>query len=278
MTTQPNRRNGPGKVVAEATVTRIKAGVFRAYGMMARARKRPYEYVFVLSHMRAGSSLLAMVLGNNPEICGYGETFVTYRSAADLDLLAGNNLYRLQRYRLPGNERYMMDKLVFDRLMAPEVLPDLAEQGSKFIFLVRDAEGAMRSIMPLAGGEETFAAAAYIQRLDMLEKYGAALAGHARPCLLSYHDLIDRTESTLRALTTFLELSTPLQEQYEVLPPLERSSAAHFAKLHLGRIDRSGSAAPAVTFEAHNLAVAEGAFARCWQSLARFSQVVGDGG
>jgi LPS sulfotransferase NodH len=39
-----------------------------------------YEFVHILSHMRSGSTLLAHLLASHPEIIGYGETHIRYRS------------------------------------------------------------------------------------------------------------------------------------------------------------------------------------------------------
>ena len=42
------------------------------------------RYLFVLGHMRSYSSLLCHILGSHPQINGYCETHVKYRSRFDL--------------------------------------------------------------------------------------------------------------------------------------------------------------------------------------------------
>ena len=46
-----------------------------------------YRYVFILAHMRSGSTLLAHLLASHPDFVGAGETKVCYRTPADLPQL-----------------------------------------------------------------------------------------------------------------------------------------------------------------------------------------------
>lgn len=256
-----------GDSLPPALKERLLTAVFNVYGGIGSLRS-PYEYLFVLAHARSGSSLLAMILGNSPEICGYGETTIAYHAPSDLRLLTGNNLYRLRPFSLPGNERYMMDKLVNEDYLAVEDFPVLLQTTPKIIFLIREPAGALRSMMPSMGLDDTFAAVFYVRRLDILEAYARQMAGTQGAFLLSYEDLTERTETTLDALSAYLALQTPLSESYQVLQPMKGRTAEHHKKLHTGRVDGRVPASPQVEISERNLAVARRAYDRCWQALS----------
>ncbi len=271
MATQTNVSTRIGNALPAGVKGRLLTGIFAAYGRLA-ATRTPYEYLFLLSHVRAGSSLLSLILGNNPDICGYGETMLSYRSADDLRLLTGNNLYRLQPWRLPGNERFMFDKLVFDHLLAPDKVPMLAEKRSRFVFLIREPAGAIRSLMPKVKGEDdTLATSLYVLRLNTLEQYAAHLRGYDRAFLLTYEDLLERTETTFSGLAAHLGLREPLSETYDVLRPMKVRTASHYKKMHYGQIDRGGPASPQAPIGPRNLEVAWNAYNRCWSALSAVS-------
>lgn len=275
MATQTKLLSKVGDALPPGVKQALLNTLFGAYGQLAKTRA-PYETIFILSHMRSGSSLLATILGNSSEICGYGESMLSYHSARDLELLAGSNLYRLQPWRRPGDERYMLDKLVHDDLLAPDTLPLLAERGCLFIFLMREAAGTIRSMMSMADMNDTLAASLYVKRLDMLEQYGRMLPDVGSAFLLSYDDLVRRTEKTLAGLSSYLDLQTPLSATYEVLRPMAGKNARHYDKLHLGHVDGDGSASSEVEISQRNLNVADSAHGRCWAALSEVSVMVPD--
>ena len=264
---QMSIRRQIGDALPSGAKKHLLNAIFRAYGGLTRTR-RPYEYLFILAHERSGSSLLAMLLGNNPEICGYGETTVNYRSPSDLQLLAGNNLYRLQPFSMPGNERYMMDKLVYEEHLAVEDFPMLLETNPKVIFLIREPVGTLRSMMPSMNLNDTFAAVFYIRRLEILQEYAHQIGAGVNALLLTYEDLIIRTTETLNGLTAFLDLQVPLLTEYEVLQPMKGRTAEHHKKLHIGRVDGRVPASPQVTISERNLQVTQDAYDRCWTALS----------
>lgn len=271
MGTQTNISTRIGNALPPGVKDRLLTGIFSAYGLLAGTRP-PYEYLFLLSHVRAGSSLLSLILGNNPGICGYGETMLRYQTADDLRLLTGNNLYRLQPLRLPGNERYMFDKLVHDDLLEPAEVPMLVENRSKFVFLIREPAGAIRSLMSMVKGQDdTLATSLYVLRLHTLEQYAAALSGLEVAFLLSYEDLIERTENALAGLAAHLELREPLSETYDVLPPMKVRKVGHYQKMHYGQIDRGAPASAPALIAPRNLDVAWNAYKECWSALSKVS-------
>jgi len=108
----------------------------------------------------------------------------------------------------------------------------------------------------------------YIKRLETLAQYGHALPDSERAFFLSYDDLTKRTAGTLAALSEFLGLHTPLSSEYEVLRPMKERQSAHYARLHLGRVDGEASASAPAQLSERELQIAGEAYQRCRESLA----------
>ena len=135
----------------------------------ADPRCRYDRCIFLLGHMRCGSTALSGILCARPEISGYGETHIAYDSAAALGLLSLN----LRKYesQKPGAD-WFFDKVLHN---AYDALPAARYFESRAIFLVREPEVSIRSIRNLfakIGSEEyaSDAAAAdyYADRIDRL--------------------------------------------------------------------------------------------------------------
>jgi len=168
---------------------------------------RDYRFVFILGHMRSGSSLLAHLLADHPDIAGAGETHLSYRTAADLSKLIVKTCELLRRPVL--REAYLVDQINH-----PYVADEVLRSGRLYrcVILIREPEATIRSTMSMLKCTEQEALDVYTKRLDELIHYGRLLAGRA--LVLQYNDLVDRTDATLAALTRFLELISPLTPHY----------------------------------------------------------------
>jgi len=69
----------------------------------------PYARIFLLSHMRAFTSLAGHILGSHPQINGYYEMHLSYEDASALDQQL--DVYRASDALKP-NSRYLFDKLL----------------------------------------------------------------------------------------------------------------------------------------------------------------------
>ena len=76
---------------------------------MSRARRN----LFVLGHMRSYSSLLCHILGSHPQVDGYCETHIKYRTWLDL-LRLRSRVVQLTGEPLRG--RYILDKVLHNTL------------------------------------------------------------------------------------------------------------------------------------------------------------------
>src|SRR5262245_15964451 len=107
----------------------------------------PEQFIFILSHMRSGSTLLTHLLVSNPAICGYGETRTRYFSRRSLDILTGKVLYTLGNDLLATKKQYVLDKLLHDRFIGPAGAKVLSGNDVKIIFLLREPIGTLNSLL-----------------------------------------------------------------------------------------------------------------------------------
>lgn len=203
---------------------------------------RPQEYVFILSHMRSGSSLLAHILASNPEILGYGESMTRYSAPRDFDLLALKIAVMLRRMPLKDSKRYLLDKLLHNVLLSPGGMELLISHGVRLIFLLRSPEESLGSLVRSLSYTPEQAAQYYVDRLDMLHRYVEHIPQGYPAVALTYHQLVYETDSVLNRLHSVLELHSPLSEQYEILPTTGRRGIGDFSSnIKAGRILRHRS-------------------------------------
>jgi hypothetical protein len=175
-----------------------------------------YSRIFLLSHMRAFTSLAGHILGSHPQITGYYEMHLSYEDAQaparQLALLAVTDGLK------PGS-RYVFDKLLHDDC---RLLPErLGVADTKILVSLREPGQTIRSIVSLfrkKGPGEPYAAPAaaaryYVERLGTLAAFC-----EARPGGYWYYDaqtLTGAPDRLLPALTRWLALDAPLDERYE---------------------------------------------------------------
>ena len=171
--------------------------------------------VFIMGHMRSGSTLLLHILTTNPEIITGGERNAAYRSHDDLDKLA---IFARIAQRAPlRRARYVVDQINHDHLTPnPELLRD---ERVRCIFVIRDPQETIQSILNLT---RTFyepwtverAVDYYSQRLETLARYTTSLGSRMES--MTYAALLADTSAVLRRLESFLGLNEPLREQYAI--------------------------------------------------------------
>ena len=96
--------------------------------------------ILIHAHMRSGSSLLANLLNENPDIIGIGEVLRKYHSIKDF-----NELIRIVNGsygKIWGDELYTMDKVVFTDLVSESVLRYSYVYN---IFIIRNPEETLPS-------------------------------------------------------------------------------------------------------------------------------------
>jgi len=202
-----------------------------------------YSRIFLLSHMRAFTSVVGHILGSNPQINGYFEMHLSYEDAPAL----ARQLELLERSDgLKPGSRYVFDKLLHnDYRLLPERL-DLA--GTKILVALREPEKTIRSIVSLFRSKEPgelYAEAAeaaryYVERVAALAEFC-----EGRPGTYCYFDaeiLRAAPDRLLPTLSRWLELEAPLAERYETFSRTGTArSGDSSATIRSGRISRAAS-------------------------------------
>lgn len=192
--------------------------------LLARSvpRLRYANCLFILAHMRCGSTALANVICSRPDVSGYGETHVPHDGPAAPGRLAINHLrHGCHRRTAP----LVFDKILHSRL--DERAPAQFYQ-ARAIFLLREPAPAVRSIVHLftrLGKDEyrTDAEAAlyYLDRLRMLERHWLRFEPARRVGLTSEALLADPA-GQLRRISEGLEFDPPLENSYSSAPASRR--------------------------------------------------------
>jgi hypothetical protein len=205
------------------------------------AMSERHARIFLLSHMRAYTSLAGHILGSHPQINGYYEMHLGYEDASALDRQLE---VFLQGDALKPDSRYLFDKLLHnDYRLMPERL-GLAD--AKILVTLAEPEHTIQSIVQLFAQKEIEdlyaspieAANYYIARVE-------ALADFSRTAAWPYYyfdaELWQRApEQLLPRLSAWLELDSPLSERYQVFSHTGKAGKGDSSpRIRSGRIDKA---------------------------------------
>ncbi len=174
------------------------------------------KYLFIMSHMRSRSSLLSHILASNPEICGYTEQHLSYKSKLDLVRLRASIFLETGKEM---DQKYVLDKILHNNLsLSPKTLN---KENSIFIFLIREPERTLKSIVKSSletdfphWRDQYQASSYYISRLSKLQDYAEAL--NKKFFFIESDDLINDATHVLEDLTNWLMLRDPLNTNYSL--------------------------------------------------------------
>ena len=131
-----------------------------------------YSRIFLLSHMRAFTSLAGHILGSHPRINGYFEMHISHDDASALD----KQLEVLQQHEtLKKNSHYLFDKLLHNDYRFNPGRLDLTD--IKILVSLMEPEQTIKSIVDLFEKkipEDLYASPVeaanyYIERVEMLD-------------------------------------------------------------------------------------------------------------
>lgn len=216
--------------------------------------------LFILSHMRSYSSLLAHVLGSHPEIDGYCETHMRYYFPFDV-LRLHWRVRKLTGEPLRG--RYVLDKILHNYVIAPSILDG---RRTRAVLLLRRPLEVVQSILhmgthldPLERNTDLEQVSGYyIARLERLADLARRLG--RRAAFLESEALLERTDDTLEFLRDHLELSGPLQRHYRSFAKTGKpgygdpSPAIRSGEIGGHRVKRAQFAVPTALIEKVNAA------------------------
>lgn len=188
-----------------------------AVGLLARSHYLRYpkqKFLFVLGHMRSGSSLLTHFLQSCPEVCGYGETNANYSTPLDLHKLAVRAKYR--KAANADKPRYFIDQINHNDKTPDWKIFDAKQLES--IVIVREPQAAISSILKLNrehyGGtwSDADASSYYTSRLNFLMDAFENCNAH----VVRYEQLIADAETVLKGIESNFDVAFPSYSEYVV--------------------------------------------------------------
>lgn len=218
------------------------------------------SYILLFAPMRSGSTLLTFLLCSHPEILGYGETHVVYRSPADFAELVAR-VCRAHGKERP-ERRYVLDKQLHNGLLRQPDCLDGADVTC--LLLLREPRRTIRSIVHQLDSTWDDAFTYYEERLAALASY---VPHFPRSAFLTYERLVGEPERALAGLTDFLGLSPPLSPEYQLQPLHDRKGVGDRSEaIRAGKILPNARELTVELPEAR-LAAAEAAYLRCRSAL-----------
>lgn len=170
--------------------------------------------IFILAHMRCGSTALSNILCSRDDVSGYGEAHIRYDGRAALGQLALN---QRRRGGWSGSAAYLFDKILHNRHDS-DVPPEFFD--ARAIFVIREPEPAIRSICKLfadLGRAEyqthQLAAQYYAERLHMLAALWDRFAPEHR-CGITHAALLGQPDAALAHISAQLNFYPPLENRY----------------------------------------------------------------
>ncbi len=200
-----------------------------------------YARIYLLSHMRAFTSLAGHILGSHPHVSGYFEMHLSYedRNALDAQLAVFQ-----QHESLATDTRYIFDKLLHDDYrLHPEVL---SAAPSKILVSLLAPEQTLASIVDLFSRKEEAhpyaspgaATDYYIRRLETLAEFCTTTE---TPYYYYDAEMFQADpETLLPGMSRWLELEPVLNEHYQVFSQTGKAGKGDSSRyIHSGRIDRT---------------------------------------
>ncbi|RMF60917.1 MAG: sulfotransferase family protein [Calditrichaeota bacterium] len=258
--------------IVNLILRRIAKKIVYGYYALVTPGREKYHYIFILSHMRSGSSLFTHLLVSNPEIYGYGETQMRYSSIEDFHRLAYRVFFTLRKVVPPPNTRYVLDKLLHDKCLDMNFQDFFSHPRVHHIFLLRKPENTLSSLIQRLNYSESEALQYYVQRLNTLMIYARNISSHRPFLFITYEDLLDNTKAVFSAIEQYLQLNYPITESYQILPTTGKPVIGDFSeRITSGKILRNSESNSSVPLSASTLKKARGAYEACATILSEHS-------
>jgi len=172
------------------------------------------QALFIIGHMRCGSTALSHVLCSRDDVSGYGEAHIGHHQPGALGVLT---LKQLRRRRWKPRGKHLFDKILHSRFDV-EASPEFFS--ARAIFMVRSPAESVRSIRKLYAaigsrqyGSDDAAADYYVERLEAMLFLWSRFAPERRVGV-SHGALTSDPDAELERLSRQLGLNPPLINSY----------------------------------------------------------------
>ena len=181
-------------------------------------RQPPVRYIFIISAMRSGSTLVQHIAGQQDHVLSAGETKIEYVEPGKLEEL---RQHVFAYNAIPGADQsrpgwVFLEKCVHDRYL-PEMTP-IERPDMRFIFILRRPHASLSSLMELKNWPYTesleSAAWYYNERPMQMVRLANQLKRPENAYFVTYEDFLENTERHLRGLSAFLKMPDPLKQEY----------------------------------------------------------------
>ena len=227
------------------------------------------DTVLIFAHMRCGSSALTQVLSTHADLSGFGEAHIAYDAPHKLGQL---KLSVMRHATSSSRSDRLLDKVLHNQY--DRDLPDRFLE-AKALFVLREPKATIQSITNLFTrlGSHEYAsheqsAKYYIARVQRMMQLWLQFP-KSRRLFIAHERLMKDTDQCLAEISTLLELSKPLVNEYQPTKKIRRGSGDPLVSTRLSKIvpqKRSGSIELSINPDL--LAQAEATY---WEALELFS-------
>lgn len=225
----------------------------------------PFSRIFLLSHMRAFTSLAGHILGSHPHINGYFEMHIDYDDASTLD----KQLEALRQHEtIKENSRYLFDKLLHnDYALKPDQLGLI---DIKILVALREPEQTIKSVVNLFAQKEwddlyaspAEAAKYYVERVRELADFCRTVKQDF--CYFDSELFQSAPGTLLPKLTQWLELASPLSERYDIFSGTGKAGKGDSSeRIQTGKISETKSEYPEIHIPEEKLKKAQAVYREC---------------
>ncbi len=204
----------------------------------------PSQHVFLISHMRANTTLLGHLLGSSEEISGYYEMHTGYYS--------WKSLLKQKIMFHEANSKEVPTKFYFDKILHSEHYMDesiLNRGNCSFVFMLRSPERTIKSLCKLYRKVEPGhdfsniegAVDYYAKRLNDMNGIVNNIKDSSKITYLDAECLVDKTDEALVFLRKRIGLKNKLTPEYKKFELTgKKKYGDSSSKIDLGHISKSG--------------------------------------
>ncbi|MCZ4303770.1 hypothetical protein O4G98_03395 [Zoogloeaceae bacterium G21618-S1] len=223
-----------------------------------------HRNIFLLSHMRANTSLFGHLIGSHPLVEGYYEMHIGYYSWKSL---WRQKLRHFANHDAKPGAQWMFDKVLHDgHYVAPSLL---MRDTSRTLVMLRSPDQSIKSLIALyrkhspnlPEATPEGATQYYVDRLASLADTARAIG--PRYFYLDAESLISCTDTTLAALSDWLGFDTPIPSEYDTFANTGQGNTGdHSSRLKSGKVNRARSDYSDIVLTSAQQTAAEEAYQR----------------
>ncbi|WP_165312836.1 hypothetical protein [Vibrio ziniensis] len=236
----------------------------------------PSQHIFLISHMRANTTLLGHLLGSSDEISGYYEMHTGYYS--------WKSLLKQKIMFHSANSKEVPTKFYFDKILHSEHYLNetiLNRENCSFIFMLRSPERTIKSICKLYRNLEPkheFAQVEgatnyYTKRVSDIGNIICNIKDTNKITYIDAECLVNKTNESLEFLTNRIGLKSKLKSEYKKFELTgKKNYGDSSSKIDIGHVSKSDNSYDDIELESDLIKDVEDIYVRVRDELIRKSQ------